>query len=324
MRRTAITAAVLGVLIIGLGACGPGPDTKASHATGVSDTRSTAGRATGATARARSATQQPLTATPGGVDIPVGAVQHVITAPSNDAPVSSAQVPVARPAPEAVRRFLDAVRTADGPVAYGLLTDADRRSFGSAAAFSGFLANEPAMTGFHLSPSSTGVTAAEDGPRRVNAQLTFAPAVDSIVGVVAPTASATVDAVAEHGLWKVAWTKRVVRPTYAPDSRVVDDITSWAESRRSCHGATNESPELTGVVGLASALCGTKTAVSVDPSVSTFDNLDDPQPVLDTFGETAPVWARVVTITGPVPMRVVAAPLGDHWIAVAVDRFAPS
>ena len=309
-------------MMIGLGACGTG--TNASSAAGVTASRSAATRsAANRAVRARSAKPQALTATPGGVDIPVGAVQHVI-ASTDEAAASTAQVPVARPVTEAVRSFLDAVRAANGPAAYGLLTAADRRSFGSAAAFSGFLANEPAVTGFRVGPTSKAVTTAEGGPRRVSAQLTFEPAVDSIVGVVAPTASATVDAVAENGLWKIEWSKRVVHPTYAPEARVIADITSWARSRQSCQSATNESPELTGIVGLASALCGTTTAVTVDPSVSTFDNLDDPQPVLDTFGETAPVWARVVTVTAPVPMRVVAAPLGDHWIAVAVDRSAPS
>ena len=127
----------------------------------------------------------------------------------------------------------------------------------------------------------------------------------------------------EHGRWTVAWTKRNTEPRYPSDQEVRHDIGAWAASRQACSASVNESPELTGVIGLASELCHTKGKVEIGQSISGFDDLDDPEPVLDTFGGGAPGWARVVAITAPVPMRVVAAPLGDHWIAVAVDRPSP-
>ena len=246
------------------------------------------------------------------------------------APSASTRSTAASPT-AAVDQFLKAVQADQPEVAYRLLTTADQHTFATAAAFAGVLANEPSLTGFRvrtnapLSAPSGQSSAPPSGVKHsVAVELEFTPAVDSIVGVVAPTASAIFDIVSEPDGWRVAWTKRRIEPAYAAESRVIDDITTWAKSRQSCSGALNESPELTGVVGLASALCNTKTPLKLDPVVSGFDDVDDPQPVLDTFGGQAPNWARVVTVEAPIKMRVVAAPLGDHWIAVAVDRVSPS
>ena len=44
----------------------------------------------------------------------------------------------------------------------------------------------------------------------------------------------------------------------------------------------------------------------------------DAAPFLAAFGPEASTWARVVTVTEPVPLRAVVAPIGQEWLVIGV------
>ena len=61
-------------------------------------------------------------------------------------------------------------------------------------------------------------------------------------------------------------------------------------------------------------------ALPVITGVGDLDSLDEPQPVIDGFGGSALLWARVAVLSAPVPMNVVVAPDGETWTVIAVAR----
>ena len=139
------------------------------------------------------------------------------------------------------------------------------------------------------------------------------------------TATVVLPTVVENGSHRVRWTRRTVDQHYplrseATDAAVRDAVVSWAQSRQACAPPTNEYANgILGVVGLADALCRT-TGIAAIGEVGDLDALDEPDPIIEGFGGSALSWARVVTLDGPVPMRVVAAPVGDGWTVIALAR----
>ena len=160
----------------------------------------------------------------------------------------------------------------------------------------------------------------------VEGTLTQTPKVSDIDGVIAPTATLRVRTIREGSNYRVLWSRKSIVQNYAEQTDAQDDAVSsavraWLRSRQACEAApANEfSGGLIGVTGLANKLCRSSGS-SVIGAVSDLEALDEPQPIIEAFGGSALQWARVASITAPVPMDVVVAPLGSQWIVVAVAR----
>ena len=242
------------------------------------------------------------------------------------APDASNAIPPAVPletvAPEpsaeaAIAALGDAIVRGDAATALGLLTAQDRERIGSPVRFQELLAQDPSWT-------SSEVAAMDSNTGSVDLLVHQRPSIDEIRGVVAATATVRLTAREEDCGWRVLWRRRQVSQHYAaPEANLAADVVAWAKGRIRCTSPSGATPEgefvggLFGIVGLADKLCHAKQPPVVGV-VGDFDSLDDPQPLIDTFGSASAVWVRVVTLTAPTPMKVVAAPLGDRWIVVGI------
>ena len=232
------------------------------------------------------------------------------TAPSlTIAPKASAEA--------AIAALGDAIVKGDAATALGLLTAQDRERIGSPVRFQELLAQDPSWT-------ASEVAAVDTAAGSVDLLVHQRPSIDEIRGVVAATATVRLTAREEDGGWRVVWRRRQVSQHYAaPEAKLTTDVAAWAQGRIRCASPPGATPEgefgggLFGIVGLADKLCHAKQPPVVGV-VGDFDSLDDPQPLIDTFGSASALWARVVTLTAPTPMKVVAAPLGDRWIVVGI------
>ncbi len=161
---------------------------------------------------------------------------------------------------------------------------------------------------------------------KVTIEVVQTPRISDIDGVIASSSTVRIPTIKEGGGYKVIWSRRITEQHYpatsgAQDAAVMASVKAWALSRQACDATpTNEyASGLIGVVGLGSALCHT-TATPVVAAVGDLETLDEPQPVLEGFGGSALLWARVVKLSGPVAMNVVVAPQGNDWIVVAIAR----
>ncbi len=160
----------------------------------------------------------------------------------------------------------------------------------------------------------------------VTVEVKQTPKISEIDGVVAETATLRVRTVAEAGGYKVVWSKRSVDQAFADISpEQITDIRSsvmkWAASRQQCADVPTNQYEsgLIGVTGLADSLCKKSSPPKIG-DIGDLDQLDEPDPILQSFGSASFRWARVASIQAPVAMNVVVAPRGRDWIVVAIAR----
>ena len=251
-----------------------------------------------------------------GLDFVVPTTGLAAAAPGSTVPASvapnSASAATAR---GAAAGFLDRAIVGDFTGAWAFLSAADRARLAGPAA----LAEQFAAGGwksFRLKDSTAD---------RVTVDVVQTARIGEIVGLVSPTATVTFPVSIENGSHLVSWVRRSVEQHF-PDRSPVSDgqvraaVLKWAESRQQCGPPANEyASGLLGVVGLGEALCH-KNGTEVADGVGDLDALDEPEPIIAGFGGSALSWARVVTLSGPVPMRVVAAPVGDGWTVIGLAR----
>ena len=211
--------------------------------------------------------------------------------------------------------LLRALINRDGNAAWSMLSTADRTKLG----FPQRLIDEAYSAGWEAyritSTSASTVTVEVEQTAKVS----------DIDGVIAQTATMTVPVIFDGSRFSVGWSRRLVVQHYpertpATDRAVEETVKQWASARQKCAPAPSEySGGLFGVVGLATALCHTGDSPRVQ-QVGDLDSLDEPQPFIDGFGGSALVWARVATLSTPVPMNVVVAPNGSGWTVLGIAR----
>lgn len=240
------------------------------------------------------------------------------TATADRPPDVPAVSPIAaKSASGAVTAFLDHAIAGDFTVAWALLAPTDRARLAGPSALA-----EQFATGEWRSYKTQESSGAEAD---VTVDVLQTPRINEIVGLISPTATVTLPTVVEDGSHFVRWTRRIVDQHYperseATDTAVRDAVVRWAESRQACAEPANEYANgLLGVVGLGDALCRTSGTKAAE-EVGELDALDEPEPIIEGFGGSAIAWARVVTLEGPVPMRVVAAPVGNDWTVIGLAR----
>ncbi len=226
-------------------------------------------------------------------------------------------------AADAATQFGQAVVDSQVDRAFALLAADERGRVGSALRFRELLAQEgPWQSVALVTPNAGAPDPTTSTGQPVALFVTREPGLDEIRGLVAASAVVQLPVVREDGSWRVRWERRQVAPNYGADEqRLRGDVMAWvADRQRSC-GTVVPTSEfaggLVGVVGLANSLCST-TARAVVAGVGDIYALDDPQPLLDSFGSASFDWARVVSLSAPTPMDVIAAPVGDRWLVVGV------
>ena len=251
-----------------------------------------------------------------GLDFVVPTTVLAPAAQASTGPASVAPKPAsAATARGAATGFLDRAIVGDFTGAWAFLSAADRARLAGPSA----LAEQFAAGGWK-SFRVKGSTA-----DRVTVDVVQTPRISEIVGLVSPTATVTLPTTIENGSHLVSWVRRSVEQHF-PDRSPVSDgqvraaVLKWAESRQQCGPPANEYESgLLGVVGLGDALCH-KDGTEVADGIGDLDALDEPEPIIAGFGGSALSWARVVTLSGPVPMRVVAAPVADGWTVIGLAR----
>lgn len=245
----------------------------------------------------------PETSSPSALSLPVGT------------PRSSTPVKADSPA-AAVTSFVNAAIAGDLDTAWSLVGTADRVRLG----YKQRIAEETNASGWK------GFSVTSTIGDSVVGSVTQTPKVSDIDGVIAAQGNLRVQTIKEGATYRVLWSRKSIAQVYPELSVAQDDavsavVGSWSRSRQACDAtpAHEFTGGLIGVVGLANKLCRT-TGDPVLGAVSDLEALDEPQPIIEAFGGTALQWARVVSITAPVPMEVVVAPRGTEWIVVAVAR----
>lgn len=219
----------------------------------------------------------------------------------------------AESAEAAVRGFLDAERAGDYATSFDFLSDADRAAFGSAA---GWVADHadyvPPVEGYEV--------ASVDGDAVVT-DVDYTPSLDAVVGLVPGRARVTWTAVPGEA-WGVALGATLVEAQHPDEDAAPGAVERWAESRQACGEPTGEwSGDLLGAPALADALCDTDVAPA--GGAATLLGPAEGAPFSAAFGDEVSVWARVVPVDRPVPLRAVVAPLGDDWVVVGVLGAGP-
>lgn len=230
-------------------------------------------------------------------------------------PRSSTPVKADTPA-AAVTSFVNAAIAGDLDTAWSLVGTADRVRLG----YKQRIAEQANASGWKAFSVTSTVGDSVVG------SVTQTPKVSDIDGVIAAQGNLRVQTIKEGSAYRVLWSRKMIVQAYpelsvAQDDAVSSVVGAWTRSRQACDAtpAHEFAGGLVGVIGLANKLCRT-TGDPVLGVVSDLEALDEPQPIIEAFGGTALQWARVVSITAPVPMDVVVAPRGTDWIVVAVAR----
>lgn len=245
-----------------------------------------------------------------------GAAGDAPTGNSTDVPELTGNAEPGRPAssPEAaVTAFLDAELAGDFEESYLLLSAADRDEFRSPA---GWVANHADVLPPLAEYTVAEVTGDGSGGGTVVTELRLDPRLDTVTGLVPERARATWVTVAEDGGWTVALAESSLEPHHPPDAEAPAAVQAWAESHQAC-APDGEHTLVLGLPALATQLCGADGTVSVG-EVAPFTEGFDTNSFLAAYGEPVLEWARVVPVTGPVPLKAVVAPVGRDWLVIGV------
>lgn len=249
-------------------------------------------------------------ASSGSVDEAVRASADTARPDAADPPDGGAAVDAAS-GRAAVEGFVAAEIAGDLPRAFAFLSTKDREEFGTAAGWEAAHADLlPQIKGFE-----PGAVEAGDNGFEFTGTLTLEPGLDEVVGLVPATADVTWVAVEDgSGRWGVDLGASTFAPMYPPEGAAVDAAVQWARMRQQCDHAAEYADGLVGTSGAVDRLCGATGAVDVGPP-QPLDDLDA-SAFQAAFGDDVTTWARVVSVTAPVDLRVVLAPVGDDWLVI--------
>lgn len=227
--------------------------------------------------------------------------------------------PVEPDVSEAVARmvgeFLTAEAEGDYAASFALLSAADQDELGPAAEWESSHADLPPVEGHEL------LTVRElDGRVEAVTDVALDSTLDPFVGLVPARGRATWTVVSEGGEWRVSYTDSVLEPRYPGDEGVEEVALAWAQARQDCQ----ESPvvqhsSVEGLPALAGDLCGSEERVGVGEA-GDLEEGPDAEPFVAAWGPSVFSWSRVVPVTGPVPLKVLLAPIDDEWRVVGILR----
>jgi hypothetical protein len=224
---------------------------------------------------------------------------------------------VAARARDAVAGFLDAEVAGDFATSYGFLSAQDQEAFGGREGWIASHADLPPITGFRLKSLR-----ATEGDVQATTALRLRSTLDEIVGLVPPRANATWTVRPQSDGWRVAYTEGAIKWLYPSDQGATDAATTWVTDRLACEKAHQHPGGLLGDSDLAESLCGMDAEFSAGV-MEPLTDVTDGQPFIAAYGAEALAQMRSVAFDGPTPMRVVLAPVADHWTVVGVLEARP-
>lgn len=226
---------------------------------------------------------------------------------------AAADVPPGAPAASpraAVEAFLDAEVAGDLDRSYSLLSEGQRATYGSAAAWTNAHADFFPVLGYRIVEATDGVVAAE---------VEYRSSIDEVVGLVPARGTVRWAVVEETGGWSVDFDASAVQPAYPDDATASDAAAGWARSHQRCEDPDQYEGALVAtadLVALAESLCDTDGAIRTAPA-RTLDEFDA-TPFVSAFGTDALAWARAVDVAGPVELTAVLAPVDDRWLVIGL------
>jgi hypothetical protein len=214
---------------------------------------------------------------------------------------------------QAVEAFLSAEQSGDHKASFGYLADPVRLDYGSPASWAADHPDAlPPVTGFDIEGATSG-----DAPTAAVSTLTrYRSSLDAVSGLVPARAATSWATVREDGGWAVDLAATTQSPILPPDDAAIPAVQAWAEGLQACEVPAEELGELRGRANLARELCQAPGDVRVG-TVGPLAQMDA-APLQTNFGADVVVWARTVTLDGPVPLRAVVAPVEDTWTVVGV------
>ncbi len=210
--------------------------------------------------------------------------------------------------------FLTSEIAGDFEASFELLSEMDQEAAGGVE---GWVAEHylvvPPIRGFQVIDDSVEGTRAE-----VVADLSLQAELDQLVGLIPGDADSTWALVEDPvGGWRVAFTESRIEPVFLNDATASSAVVDWGLGRQSCQPKQEGDFALLGFPTLADPLCGATGRVTVS-APSQLEDAADAAPFLAAFGPEVGIWARVVEVQTPIPLRVVVAPIGERWVVIGV------
>ncbi len=234
------------------------------------------------------------------------------TAAEETTPVPEA---VAADARAAVEGFLDAEIERDFDASWSYLTADDQEELGPPAQWVNEHANFPPIEGYEI------VEVRErEGRVETVTELQLDSGLNEFTGLVPARAEGIWVTTEEGDGWRVEFTESVLRPRYPSAEDAPAAAAEWARAQQACEDPqpAHDGP-LYGLPVLALELCGSEGDVGAG-GVADLREGEESSAFVSAFGPEVFGWARVVPITGPVPIRVVLAPIDDQWEVIGVLR----
>ena len=210
----------------------------------------------------------------------------------------------------AVEAFLRAEVDRDFAASFALLDDETRARVVTVAGWTNAHADVGRITGF--------VVTEVDGDDVV-VDLALDAKLDPVIGLVPGTATSTWTTVDTPDGVRVAYDDSVVVPVYPDDAAASAVALDWAAAVQSGDDARDLQAvrSLAGRIGYVDLVAdSTGDFDAGEPFVLPPDGGDSN--LLSRFGAEVVSWGRAVSLTGPVDVTVVLAPIGEEWQVVGL------
>jgi hypothetical protein len=242
-----------------------------------------------------------------------GAVQAVAV---DLAPADSFVEPVSARA--ALEDFLGAERDVRTGHSFRLLTSADQRDIGSAAAWAESSANRP-------KPLTLTITSEQPTPdgEEISVVVSRRPSLDQFAGYVSAQATQVWHLLREGSAWRVVAEPVAEDPALPPVVTAADVAGRWVQASAACNrdaaAALEAVSDLIAPQDLLAAPCAERGSWTVTGAATTLDRAADTQAFVEAYGPDVGTWTRLVPVRGPRTHFLVAvAPLGDDWRVIGV------
>ncbi len=151
----------------------------------------------------------------------------------------------------------------------------------------------------------------------VDVALALDSTLDEVQGLTPARAVGTWPLRREQGGWRLKFGEGTLRPLFPDPAGATAAAETWYEDRQSCRETEEYDAGLRGDTFLADELCDADGDVTAGAPQPLTDPVDV-EPFDTAFGTEAVAQMQAVAVDGPVPLRVVLAPVQDRWLVVGL------